>query len=78
VKLDLRFVIPGASGGTILLTAEGTLPAAAVEGDQDEATVVAATAWLRDVLSLRSPVLETHPRWSDVPNGEPIPILVLT
>ncbi len=78
MQLQLRIIVPGPAGGTVLLEADGTLPAAAVDGDEDEAAVVAVTAYLRDVLGLRVPVLETHPRWSDVEKGEPIPTLVLT
>jgi hypothetical protein len=78
VKLDLRLIVPGPSAGTILVTTDGALPGATVEGDEDEAAVVAVTAYLRDVLGLRVPVLETHPRWADVAKGEPIPTLVLT
>ena len=57
MKLDLRLIIPGSAVGTILLTDGNLLPSAAIEGDQDEATVVAATAYLRDVMGLRTPVL---------------------
>jgi hypothetical protein len=78
VQLDLRFIVPGPAGGTILLADDGTLPAGRVEGDEDEAAVVAVSAYLRDVLAFRAPVLETHPRWPDVPKGDPIPTLVLT
>jgi phosphotransferase family enzyme len=78
MKLDLRTIIPSPASGAILLTADGTLPAAVVEGDADEAAVVAATAWLRDTLAFRAPILETHPRWANVPDGAAIPTLVLT
>jgi hypothetical protein len=78
VKLDLRFIVPGHVAGTILMADGGLLPATMTEGDGDEATVVAATAYLRDVTGLRAPVLETHPRWPDVEKGEPIPTLALT
>ncbi|HEY8847381.1 MAG TPA: hypothetical protein VIM24_12015, partial [Candidatus Limnocylindrales bacterium] len=78
MQLNLRLIVPGQSAGTILLTTDGALPAATVDGDEDEAAVVAVTAYLREVLGLRVPVLETHPRWADVPKGDPIPTLVLT
>ena len=78
MQLDLRFIVPGPADGTILLTSDGTLPSAAVEGHVDEATVVAATAYLRDVIGFRMPILETHPRWAGIPEGDPIPTLVLT
>ena len=78
MQLNLRLIVPGQLAGTILLTTDGALPAATVDGDEDEAAVVAVTANLREVLGLRVPVLETHPRWADVPKGDPIPTLVLT
>ena len=78
MQLNLRLIVPGQSAGTILLTTDGALPAATVDGDEDEAAVVAVTAYLREILGLRVPVLETHPRWADVPKGDPIPTLVLT
>lgn len=78
MKLDLRLIVPGPIGGTLLVDADGRLPAAAIDGDEDEATVVAATAYLRDRLALRAPILETHPRSEGVPDGEPIPTLVTT
>ena len=78
MKLDLRLIIPGPATGTILLAEGGVLPSAMIEGDEDEATVVAVTAYLRDVIGLHSPVLETYPRWVDVDKGGPIPTLVTT
>jgi hypothetical protein len=80
VKLDLRLIIPGPAGviATVLLDRGGRLPGALVEGDADEATVVAATAYLRDSLAFPTPILETHPQWEGVPDGEPIPTLVTT
>ena len=78
MKLDLRLIIPGPTPATVLLDPKGALPCAQVEGDADEATVVAATAYLRDALAFAPPILETHPRWEGVANGEPIPTLVTT
>lgn len=78
MKLDLRFIIPGPTSGTVLLDAEGRLPAKSAEGDADEATVVAATACLHERFALPTPILETHPKWEGVPDGEPIPTLVMT
>jgi hypothetical protein len=78
LQLNLRLIVPGPLARTILLTTDGELPEATVDGDEDEAAVVAVTAYLREVLGLRVPVLETHPRWADVPKGDPIPTLVLT
>jgi aminoglycoside/choline kinase family phosphotransferase len=78
VKLDLRLIVPGPAAGTILLAEGGVLPSAELEGDEDEATVVAVTAYLRDIIGLRVPVLETHPRWLGVPPADPIPTLAMT
>lgn len=78
MKLDLRFIIPGTTSSDVLVDANGRLPAQPVDGDVDEATVVAATAWLRERLAFRTPILETHPRSEGVPDGEPIPTLVMT
>jgi hypothetical protein len=78
VKLDLWFLVPGPSDGTILLDADGGLPTVQVEASETEAAVVAAAAFLRDGWDLGAPVLETHPKWKDVAEGEPIPTLVLT
>jgi hypothetical protein len=62
----------------VLLGLDGALPTAHVDGDPDEATVVAATAYLRDELAFPAPIVETHPQSEGVPDGEPIPTLVLT
>lgn len=78
MKLDLRFIIPGPNRTSVLLDPDGRLPASPVDGDQDEATVVAATACLRGVFGFAAPILETHPRWKGVPEGDPIPVLVMT
>jgi hypothetical protein len=78
VKLDLRFIVPGPAGESVLLDAGGGLPAAIVEGDENEAAVIAVVAFLRDDWKLTTPVLETHPKWKDVAEGEPVPALVLT
>jgi hypothetical protein len=78
VKLDLWFLVPGPSDGTILLDADGGLPTVQVDGSETEAAVIAVAAFLRDAWSLGAPVLETHPKWKEVAEGEPIPTLVLT
>jgi hypothetical protein len=78
VKLDLRFIVPGPIGRTVLIDADGHLPATTIERDDNEATIVGVDAVLRDRWAFRSPVLETHPRWADVPDGDPIPTLVTT
>ena len=78
MKLDVRLIIPGPVAGRVLIDGLGRLPAAAVDGDTDEATVVTATAFLRDRFALFAPILETHPRWEGVPDGESIPTLVMT
>jgi hypothetical protein len=78
VQLDLRFIIPGPTPGTVLVEADGSLPAQLVVGGDGEATVVAATADLRLRLHMMSPILETHPKDEGVADGEPIPTLVMT
>jgi hypothetical protein len=78
VKLDLWFLVPGPSDRTILLDARGGLPTAQVDGTEQEAAVIAVAAFLRDAWGLIAPVLETHPKWKEVAEGEPIPTLVLT
>ena len=78
MKLDLWFLVPGPSDGTILLDARGGLPTVQVEGTEKEAAVTAVDAFLRGEWSLGSPVLETHPKWKEIAEGEPIPTLVLT
>ena len=78
MKLDLRFIVPGPAAGTVLLDAGGALPAAIVDGSEQEAAVVPATAFLRGSWGLGTPVLETHPKWKDIAEGDPIPTLVLT
>jgi hypothetical protein len=79
VKLDLRLIVPGPAAGTVLRDASGALPRATVDGDEDEAAIVAVDELLRGGdWRLDAAVLETHPRWSDVPDREPIPTLVTT
>jgi Phosphotransferase enzyme family len=78
VKLDLRFIVPGPAAGTVLLDAGGALPAAELDGAEHEAAVVPVAAFLGEAWRLRAPVLETHPKWNEVAEGEPIPTLVLT
>jgi len=78
VKLGLWFLVPGPSDGTILLDAQGRLPTVEVQGTETEAAVIAVAAFLRETWGLGVPVLETHPKWKDVAEGDPIPTLVLT
>jgi phosphotransferase family enzyme len=78
MKLDLWLIVPGADSRTILLGADGALPTAQVDGDEKEAAVIAVAALLRDAWGLTAPILETHPKWKEVAEGEPIPTLVLT
>jgi hypothetical protein len=78
VKLDLWFLVPGPSDETILLDAHGGLPTAQVEASEHEAAVVGVVAFLRDGWGYGAPVLETHPKWKQVADGDPIPTLVLT
>ncbi|MFL5778653.1 MAG: phosphotransferase family protein [Chloroflexota bacterium] len=78
MKLDLWFLVPGPSSGTILLGADGSLPTTQVEGDASEAAVIATAAFLGGSWDLFAPILETHPKWKEVAQGEPVPTLVLT
>ncbi len=78
MQLDLRFIVPGSGDGTLLVATGGTLPRGLVDGDEDEATVVAATAHLRASWRFEMPILETHPKSEGIPDGEPIPTLVMT
>jgi hypothetical protein len=78
MRLDLRFIVPGPSEATILQTEQRTLPAAQVDGDENEAAVIAVGAFLRGSWALAAPILETHPKWKEVGEGVPIPTLVLT
>jgi hypothetical protein len=78
VKLDLRLIVPGPIEGTVLLAAGRSLPAAQVDGDEKEAAVIPVAAFLRDEWGLAAPVLETHPKWKEVAEGQPIPTLVLS
>lgn len=77
-RLDLRLIVPGPGGRTVLLGPDGQLPAGEIVGDEDEAAIVAVTAFLRNSWSFRAPVLETLPRWDGVADGDPIPVLVTT
>jgi hypothetical protein len=77
-RLAVRFIVPGPDGGTILLTADGSLPAAEAEVDEAVAAIVPVDAFLRDVWAFGSAVLETHPKWRGIPEGDPIPTLVTT
>ncbi|MBA2382865.1 MAG: aminoglycoside phosphotransferase family protein [Chloroflexi bacterium] len=80
MKLDLRFIIPGRqlSDRAILVAADGGLPRADVEGDENEAAIIAVDSLLRETWDFRAAVLETHPKWKDVPDGDSIPTLVWT
>src|SRR5207249_1356159 len=62
----------------VLLDPAGSLPRFATEGDQDEAAIVAVDRLLREEWRFPVPVLETHPQWHGVPEGEPIPVLIMT
>lgn len=77
-RLDLHLIVPGPGGDTLLVGTDGRLPQQEIVGDEDEAAIVAVTAFLRDAWSFRAPVLETHPRWEGVADGDPIPVLVTT
>lgn len=77
-RLDLHLILPGPAGNTVLATADGRLPAHGIVGDEDEAAIVGVSAFLRDTWSFRTPVLETHPRWDGVADGDPIPVLAMT
>jgi hypothetical protein len=78
MRLDIRLIVPAPVGAGVLVDRDGRLPRAAVEGDEDEAAIIGVSAFLRDVWGFGRPVLETHPRWADIPEGDPIPTLVLT
>ena len=78
MELDLRFIVPGPSARTVLLDAAGGLPAAVVEGDDAVAAIVPVDAFLRGEWGFGAAVLETHPKWRDVADGDPIPTLVTT
>ena len=77
-RLELHLIVPGPDGDMVLVDADGRLPAHEVVGDEDEASIVAVTAFLREAWSFRTSVLETHPRWEGVADGDPIPVLVTT
>lgn len=77
-RLDLHLIVPGPGGDTLLVAADGRLPAHEIVGDEDEAAIVGVTAFLHGEWSFRVPVLETHPRWEGVPDEAPIPVLVTT
>jgi hypothetical protein len=78
MRLDLRFILPGAAPATVLLDEAGRLPRAEIERDEDDAAIVPVDAFLRERWGFDEPVLEVHPRWAGVPEGEPIPALVTT
>ena len=78
MKLDLRFIVPGPGDGTILVTADGELPSAIVEGDDAVAAILPVDAFLRDTWGFTAAVLETHPKWRDVAEGDAVPTLVTT
>jgi hypothetical protein len=76
MKLDVRLLAPGPERGSLLL-ADGRLPAVVLEQDQDGPAIGLVRAWL-DRLAFPVPVLETHPRWTDLPDGEAVPTIVWT
>ena len=78
MRLDLRLIVPGPEGRTVVLSGDGVLPGAIVGGTEEDAAVVPTAAFLRDAWQLPVAVLETHPKWKEVADGEPIPTLVLT
>ncbi|HET7703179.1 MAG TPA: aminoglycoside phosphotransferase family protein [Candidatus Limnocylindrales bacterium] len=77
-RLDLRLIVPGPGGDTLLVAPGGRVPGQEIVGDEDEAAIVAVTAFLHEAWSFRTPVLETHPRWEGVADDDPIPVLVTT
>ncbi|HET7474009.1 MAG TPA: phosphotransferase [Candidatus Limnocylindrales bacterium] len=78
MKLDVWFIVPASDGSAILETAGATLPDAPVDGDENEASVIAISAFLRETWGFTAPVLETHPKWKGLPEGAPVPCLVMT
>ena len=78
MRLDVHLIVPGPTLGTVLLAPDETLPAFVADGDADEAAIVPIDAVLRQSWRFGAPVLETHPQWRGVPEGEPIPVLTTT
>jgi aminoglycoside phosphotransferase (APT) family kinase protein len=78
VPFDLRLIVPAPEGPLVLLDGDGRLPSMPADGDDDHATVVAVDEALREAWAFTAPVLETHPRWDSVADGEPVPTLVTT
>jgi hypothetical protein len=78
VKLDVAFLVPGPAEGTLLLAADRSLPVAQLDGEEKEAAVIPIRGFLRGTWGLTVQILETHPKWKEVAEGEPIPTLVLT
>lgn len=79
MRLDLRFIVPAPGGSTtILLDRLGRLPAIVIDGPDGDAAIVIVDRFLNDQWRFASAVLETHPRWADVSEGDPIPTLVST
>jgi len=78
MRLDLRFLLPGAIPGIVLVDEAGRLPRAEIERDEDDAAIVPVDGFLREHWGFDEAVLEVHPRWAGVPEGEPIPTLVTT
>src|SRR4051812_35016685 len=78
MRLDVWLIVPGPDPGTVLVDDQGCLPRVAADGDADEASVVAIDRALRDALGIAIPILESHPRWADATEGEPIPALATT
>ena len=77
-RLHLHLIVPGPGEDSVLVAEAGRLPAQEILGDEDEAAIIAVTAFLRAAWSFRTPVLETHPRWEGVADGDSIPVLVTT
>jgi hypothetical protein len=77
MPLNLHSIVPGPRLGTVLLDDNGSLPRATVDGGEDDATV-AASGWIRASLGLPAAITEVHPKSKGVPDGEPIPVLVMT
>ncbi len=78
MRLDLRLIVPAPAGPRVLLDEAGRLPAMTVETEDDHAAIVAVGAALRDRWRFTTPVLETHPRWHGLADGETVPTLVTT
>ena len=78
MRLDLRFILPGADRRDRPARRGRSAARAEIERDEDDATIVPVDAFLREHWGFDEAVLEVHPRWAGVPEGEPIPTLVTT